>query len=58
MKTFKVKSDVTACCECGCEPSNDVWKWARKHAKETGHSPTVFEQYDVFSENTLKDEST
>ena len=39
------------CGEFGFEPiTNDPWMWAKIHARDTGHIPTVRVQYDVYPE--------
>lgn len=37
------------CIDCGDEVmgKQDAWRWARRHAEETGHCPTVMVTYDV-----------
>lgn len=55
MKTVAIKCDAAACCpECGGEAVNeDAWKWARNHARQTGHCPTVTQAYDVWRDDLL-----
>lgn len=48
--TYVVRFDGHAVChDCGAEVSGSAQaqRWARKHAVETGHSPTVNISYDV-----------
>ncbi len=48
-RTEKVFAEAVACCvECGAEdPGGRAYAWARKHALNTGHVPTVIVAWDI-----------
>ncbi len=52
-RTICVRFDTHAAChECGAEPvKQEPWRWARRHAEKTGHSPTVTVSYDIHKAN-------
>lgn len=56
--TIVVNMGTDAVChDCGAEVTGrgDAWRWARKHAKDTGHCPSVLQTYDVHSKEAQSD---